>query len=374
MSMVTLVRSLERSLAQQRALSTELEKERGLLEKNVAERTHDLARRLVQIRTATEISQAISAVLNIDDLLQKVVTLIKDRFEMDYAATYLVDDVGANADLRAATGGVGQVLLAQGHRLPVGGASLVGLAIANREPRTLLDIFPSEDKPGVSYLPSSRTEVALPLISGDKVIGAITVQSNRPNAFDKDDIMVLQGIVDSLAIALENARLFQQLQKSIEDIQALNRQYLLQSWTDIPHTPEYLKYEFENANVVAVSSDQPTALLEMLIKLRDQTIGKIALQGSSANWSPDDAAFVDAVLTQAGLALENARLLEETQRRAAQERFVAEVARKMRGATDVEAILRTAILELGRTLRASEGLIHIHVGDGEYASRGEVRE
>ncbi len=369
MSMLTLVRSLESGLVHQRTLSIELEKERGLLEKNVADRTRDLARRLMQIRTAAEISQAISAVLDLNALLQKIVDLIKDRFEMNYVAAYLMDAQGSMAELSAATGEIGKVKLAEGHRLPVGGASMIGLAMANREPRAILDIFPGTDKPGGSYLPSSRTELALPLISGDKILGAITVQSNRPNAFDQDDITVLQGIVDSLAIALENARLFQQVQNTVEEVRALNRQYLVQTWTEVARTPGRLSLSVENPealNLSAIDQDENTQStpLEVPIVLRDQSIGKITLKANKP-WSAEDTAFVEAVTTQAALALENARLLEETQRRAAQERFVAEIARKMRTTTDIETILRTAILELGRALRASEGRIQIKVGEDD---------
>ena len=141
-------------------------------------------------------------------------------------------------------------MIAAGHHLPVGGASMIGWSIANRHSQVALDVGAEAVHFDNPYLPETRSEMALPITYRDQVLGAITVQSVHPQAFDQEDIQILEGIANSLAIALENTRLFRQTQELLDEIRILNRQYTRQAWTDVIHELGSLQSIYESPEQV----------------------------------------------------------------------------------------------------------------------------
>jgi GAF domain-containing protein/HAMP domain-containing protein len=330
-----------------------------LLQKQQVEwnRTQDLQRRITQLRTAAEISRLIGAIQEPQALLRQVADLIREQFNLYYVGVFLLDDHGEYAILKAGTGEAGQKMLASGHKLIVGGDSMIGWATANRKARIALDTGQEAVHFKNPWLPLTRSELALPILSSQELIGAITIQSVEPEAFDQDDITVLQGIADSLSIALHNARLFTQLQESLNEIQNLHRQYLAQTWSKLPQS-QPLDYTFEDP-----SAPEPKSSLQLPVSLRDTVIGNLTLETSAGALNPDDEAFVAEITTQVALALENARLLEETQLRAEQERIISNLSAKVWSMNDIEGILSTALQELSSSMKASEGVICLEVAD-----------
>jgi GAF domain-containing protein len=202
----------------------------------------------------------------------------------------------------------------------------------------------------------------------------MTVQSERANAFDEDDIAVLQGIANSLASALVNANLFQQVRNNLEEIRALNRQYLVESWArrlaEVSESPGSLTYtigaaashaEVEPGSEEQADGDVGQARLSIPLVLRQQPIGNLILDAAQGGFSLEDQAFVEAIATEAALALENVRLLEQSQQRAAYERLLADVSRQARSSSDLETILSITLGELGKALGASEGIIRLEM-------------
>jgi GAF domain-containing protein len=279
----------------------------------------------------------------------------------------MVDELGREAVLRAGTGEAGEKMLTEHHHLPVGGNSMIGWAIANHLPRIALDVGQEAVRFNNPNLPLTRSELALPIRVGERVLGAVTVQSERPQAFDDEDILVLQGITDSLAIALENARLFAQAQSDYKEIQALHRQYLSQSWNELSASPQDMEYTYEDGDQWLWegnnSANDATNRLVIPMRLRDQAIGSLTLETGPQDLSPEDQTFVNAVIAQAALALENARLLENARRQAEKERVVTEIAGKAWSNADIEAILQTSLAELGKRLNASQGWIHLEMNE-----------
>jgi GAF domain-containing protein len=170
-------------------------------------------RRAEQLATAAEVARAASSVLDPDELIVRAVELIRDRFERSagvyYAALFLIDDSGRWARLRHATGNAGRVLLERQHKLEVGGNSMVGWSTANRRARIALDVGAEPVRFANPLLPNTRSELALPLIVGEGVLGALDVQSTKSGAFTEADVAVLQTMADQLAVAIQNARLFE---------------------------------------------------------------------------------------------------------------------------------------------------------------------
>jgi GAF domain-containing protein len=347
------IRELEATLAAERNLAEDLTRQQAEL----ADRSTDLERRLLQIRTAAEISRAVSTILNPQELLQSVADLILERFELYYVGVFLVDERGRYASLTAGTGEAGRRMLTEEHRLSVGGSSMVGWATANRQPRIALDVGADAIRFRNPHLPHTRSELALPIALGNQVLGALSIQSDQPAAFDQDDVTVLQGIADSLAVALENARLFQQIEASLNEIRQLNREYVEGSWTRLARGGPELTATFENP---VTPADGPAYSLNIPLTLREQqVIGNITLETESSNWSSEELEFIEAVGNQAALALESARLLEETQRRAEREQALNELTSRFARTLDFESLMQTVVRELGQLPNVSEVSIHV---------------
>ena len=182
---------------------------------------------LVAVRTArleatNEVGRVASSILNRDDLIASIVNLITDRFGYYYAAIFLVDEQGVWAELKDATGDAGRLLKAQGHRLQISGKNMVGLAIRTYTPRIAQDVDEEKLRFANPLLPETRSEIALPLVVGDHVIGALDVQSKQIRAFDQQVIDTLQTLANQVSIAIENANLFERTQRAVRTQQQLN--------------------------------------------------------------------------------------------------------------------------------------------------------
>ncbi|MGC8856050.1 MAG: GAF domain-containing protein, partial [Anaerolineae bacterium] len=200
------------------------------LENRVAERTRDLERRAIQLQTAAEIGSAAASLHDLDTLLPRLTYLISSRFGFYHVGIFLLDDEGEYAVLRAANSAGGQRMLARGHRLKVGETGIVGFVTSTGKPRIALDVGKDAvyfDNPD---LPETRSEMAVPLIAGGKILGALDVQSTVEAAFQPEDVSILQVLADQLAIAIENARLFAQNQQAIEAIRRAYGELSRSAW------------------------------------------------------------------------------------------------------------------------------------------------
>lgn len=167
-----------------------------------------MAKRTIQLQTAADVARAATSILNIDELLPNVVKLIRDHFEYYYVGIFLIDDPGEWAVLRAATGEMGNQMINSGHKLKTEDSSMIGWSITHKEARIALDVGEDAVRFVNPILPLTRSEMALPLITHGKVIGAMTIQSEKPAAFSQVDITALQAMADLVANAIENAQLF----------------------------------------------------------------------------------------------------------------------------------------------------------------------
>jgi len=171
-------------------------------------------KRSTLLQTAAEVSRAASSILDTGQLINTSVNLIRNQFNFYYVGLFLVDPTGQWAVLHAGTGQAGQAQIAANHRLKVGGEGMIGWSIANRQPRIALDVGDDAVHFQNPYLPDTRSEMALPLISRGQVLGALTVQSEKESAFSQEDVTLLQTMADQLANAISNARLYQASQKA----------------------------------------------------------------------------------------------------------------------------------------------------------------
>lgn len=326
-----------------------LESLQSTLEQQVIERTKQLA-------ATNEVGRVAASSLDPEQLLASVLPLFPEQFGYYYAAIYLLDPSGKWAELREATGEAGRVLKQNHHRLEVSGKSMVGTAIREQSPRIAQIASDEKQRLDNPLLPYTRSEIAIPLMVGDRVLGALNVQSTRAADFGPQVVETMKNMAGQVAIALENARLFQEAQQMIRELRTVHQQYLLEGWSGFSEENSKLEYH------IGDEEDNTSHKLEAPISLRDQMLGEIVLEGQG-EWTPDQQSLVDAVATQAAIALENARLVSESRQIAVRERMVAEINSKIWSSATIDGVLQTVVKELGRRLNASSATIELNADD-----------
>jgi GAF domain-containing protein/HAMP domain-containing protein len=361
------------------------------LETRVAERTRELAQRNDaltirnrQIQTISEVTRAIASTYEVETLLTMVTELVSERFGFYHVGIFLVDDKHEYAVLRAANSEGGKRMLARQHKLSIGQVGIVGYVTSTGLPRIATDVGTDAvyfDNPD---LPSTRSEMALPLLSGGQVIGAFDVQSTQANAFSQENVELFATLADQIAIALFASRTFEETQRALEEARLVHQQYLRQEWNREAQEQIHMTYEFTPKGVVArerivspeidqifangqaqvydasrqVKTGDP-ASMGIPIKLRGETIGIIHIEDQNVDreWAVEEIETVQSIADQVAQALENARLFEQTVRRAQRERKVLDITSKIRSTTDPQKMLQIAVEELQLALRASKAQV-----------------
>jgi GAF domain-containing protein len=189
------------------------------------------------------------------------------------------------------------------------------------------------------------------LIVGDRALGVLDVQSTHDGAFKPQDVDTLQGMANQVAIALENARLYQESQKNLEEMQSIQKQYLLEAWSRVSNVEELAYSVGDNPGENAYNIETP-------LTLRDQSLGVIHL-ATDEDISLEERNLINAVASQAAIALENARLVNESRQLANRERLVAEISNKIWTSTTIDGVLQTVVRELGRVLDTTRAVIEL---------------
>jgi GAF domain-containing protein/HAMP domain-containing protein len=355
------------------------------LEARVQERTQALERRSLQVQVAAEVArdatQVVAAIegADLDQLLRSAVQLIRDRFGFYHAGIFLMDESGEYAVLRAATGDAGKAMLERGHKLKAGETGIVGYATGQGQPRVTLDVSTDPNYYNNPLLPETQSEMALPLRVGERVIGALDVQSRIANAFDEDDVTILQVLADQLAVAIENTRLLQEVQTNLEELEQLYTQYSDQSWREIRATSSTAGYIYERGKVRPLHASEVAARkvsgngsghgeatmdtrqpYSIPLQIRDAVIGSLDVWPGENGFSADEVALLEAASSRISQAMESARLYQETQRQARQEQMLGEVTTRIRETLNIDTVLQTAVVEMQRRLNLAQ--VEIRIG------------
>ncbi|CAG0926662.1 Methyl-accepting chemotaxis protein McpH [Thermoflexales bacterium] len=261
------------------AFNTTIERLReliGTLEQRINARTE-------QLRASTDVGRAAVSILDTNQLLREIVNLITDRFGFYYAAVFLADSTNKWAVLREATGTAGRVLKEHKHQLEIGGQSMVGLVMKTRKARIALDVGDEAVRFANPLLPDTRSEIALPLMVGSTVIGALDVQATQMAAFDEASAVVLQSMADQIAISLSNAMQFQQAQASLQ-----RTRQLYEVSTAISNAPDAASILME---LLTKALPDATAAQLLLYGPRDET-GRYTYFEVAASWASDDSTLL----------------------------------------------------------------------------------
>jgi GAF domain-containing protein len=230
--------------------------------------------------------------------------------------------------------------------------------------------------------------MALPLKVRDRTVGVLDVQSEKPGAFTENDTNTLSILADQIAIALENAQLFAQTQEALSEAQALYRQNLQKDWKSFSSEKEFIGYQqsltsgkkitevvetdeirqaMNRGEVLIFHADGVTqeASIVVPIKLRGQIIGNMNIKAPIKNrqWSNDEVNLAETISERLSIALENARLIQESQRQVIKEQTISEVTGKIGASFNLKNVLQTAVEELGRAMPGSEVKIQFNKSD-----------
>jgi GAF domain-containing protein/HAMP domain-containing protein len=361
------------------------------LEQRVSDRTQAMERRATQIQTAADIGAAATKLRDLNILLKRAVDLISRRFGFYHVGIFLLDDAREYAILRAANSEGGQRMLAREHKLKVGQTGIVGYVTGEGQARIALDVGKDAvffDNPD---LPETRSEMALPLVIAGRILGALDVQSTQEAAFKDEDISTLKVLADQLAIAIENAHLFDENQKSLEATRRAYRERSREDWqrllsdrgTEIGYislvddrvltTPHETNIEFQQAlesGKTILSEDG--LILYLPIHARGHTIGAIKLEKpeKTMKWDDEDINLANLLSEQLGTALESARLYNDIRERAERESAITSITSKIGASIQLDTILRTAVEELGQTLEETEVVLQV----GAQQKKGNLDE
>ncbi len=371
----------------------ELETLSSQLEQRVQERTFELEQGSLELQMRSEelfaanlkvernarkfasvsdIARQISSLRDLKTLLPKVTDQISRHFGFYHVGIFLMDESHSFAVLGATNSQGGNRMIERGHRLKVGEEGIVGYVTGTGSPRIVLDTGSDPvyfDNPD---LPETRSEMAVPLRIGMRIIGALDIQDKRAGAFNEDDIEVIATLADLVSIAIENARSFEDAQRLLAEAQAVARQYSQQEWqglrkkqslagvhynitgTDVLDAPlqiRSIEKALEQGDVYLEKENEQQSSLAVPIKLRDQVIGVLNITSpGKTHWSSDEIDIAKAVAERVAISSENARLFEETTRRAERERAVSNITSKIRSTNDPQSMLQIAIDELQKAL------------------------
>jgi GAF domain-containing protein/CheY-like chemotaxis protein/HAMP domain-containing protein len=302
------------------------------------------------LEIAARIGRQTATLSDVDVLMKRTIDLICDEFGFYHAQVFLVDDIGMNAVLAYSRGETGEKLLAQGHKIPVGFRSVIGQVTGSGKPVIVNDT--ASDASGIHafnpLLPDTRAELALPLQIGDKVIGALDIQSTTPNVFHENEISAFQLLADQVAIALHNARLLTQSQQRITQIDTLNRRLTRVAWEDtLEKMGVETDYRYNLLDVQPVTGEEDDGVIEAMsapIAIRGEVIGTIAAAAPAfGSFTEGDQLVLKAIADRVALAIENARLFQETQRSLAETSTLYQMSRFLNEANTLDELIAAII-------------------------------
>ncbi len=324
------------------------------LEKRVSARTLELERKTIQLDAAVSIAQQIAELHDVSTLLERLVQLVSERIGYEHVGIYLADEKKSLLFLVAASSDNGKKLVLNGHHSGTDEQNVINQAFHHNRLFTVMDTSKSSILQDENF-PTSRSRAVIPLSLRRSVLGVLDIHSARLNAFNQDDLEILTTLSRFATISLENTRLLNETNALIDQLKSTARASALESWQSL--TPrQSAAYLYTPAGVRPLVPDEFNATwtgsLDVPLKLHGEGIGMIQLmRGSdSPGWTERERALVGKIAAQVALALDNSRLIDDVQRKAAKDRMIGEISSKISGLINLDNIVETTMRELGRTL------------------------
>lgn len=328
--------------------------------------------------------------LDLNQFLFRLVNQVKDHFDYYHVQVYLVDDAAQELVRTAGAGAVGEQMNAQNYRLSLNDPNNPIARAANRHITVSIDdIQEIVDWSPDPLLPETRSLMAVPIVLDGRVAGILEVQEDEEAGFDTSEINVLQTLANQVAVALRNARLFEQVETALAEAKALQEQYLQTAWETGKSRQKSYHYHRPGAPSLdeaaqaqldqAINSDETASLnpadgiqatsgtfaLTAPIRVQNQVIGTMRFFEADParrwQWNEREVALVQAIADQVAQTAENLRLLEETRQQAGREQVIREVTDKLRVAPTLDLLLETATRELAQRLNVPHTVMELGI-------------
>jgi GAF domain-containing protein len=279
--------------------------------------------RFAELRLAAEVGRTVSQVRTLNVMLTDTVDLIRSQFDLYYVQVYLTNPSQTALILQAGTGTVGAELLSRAHRLPLNTSSINGRSAIEKRSIAIPDTKLSATFKPNPLLPDTRSELAVPLMIGERVVGVLDMQSREPNKLNQEGLTAFEALAGQLAIAIQNATFLAQTEQARAEIEAQARRQSRANWADYLdaiHKPEETGYVFENNQVAPFSAaEQPQIkenALSAPIEIIGASLGNLVVEMEGEGESPIalTSELVSAVARQVAQQIENLRLLESAER------------------------------------------------------------
>jgi GAF domain-containing protein len=299
-------------LTEVRSINQELRSLQTSLEQRVSDATRDLA-------LAAEISNRITQLHDVNSMLEQATDLIRDRFDLYYTQIFLSDQKGYTLVLRAGTGEAGRTLLNRGHRLPIDMSSLNGIAAIERKSIIVEDTQTNPMHRHNPLLPETRSEMVVPILVGERVVGVLDMQSSEPGALSEENLLAFETLAGQLAVSVTNAELFAEIEQAQTALRAQAQRQSQEGWQDFMdgiERSERLAYTFDRQSITPINSVSPDSTTDNMlvapIKVGDVQIGKLQFQREDA-WTDEDVNTSKIIAQQVAQQLDNLRLLAQAE-------------------------------------------------------------
>lgn len=330
-----------------------------------------LAKRATELETVTQLSTQVASVLEPEHLLQSVVDLTKEGFDLYHAHIYLLNETGNMLNLAAGAGEVGHQMVADHWRIPLYREdSIVAQTARSRQGVIVNDVLQTRNYLPNPRLPDTRSEMAVPIIAGDQLLGVLDVQADRLNRFIEEDLRIQTTLATQVAVALQNARSFERSEEALAELDLATRRLTREGWQSYLNTQTHAIMGFAyDLNELEAIEDTPPVIdpvepvLSHSLRVQGESIGQLALV--EPQLMTDTAAeIIDAVMERLSIHLENLRLSEQTQMALVeQERLTRELETVAKVSATTSSILDAA--ELLQTVvdltKESFNLYHAHI-------------
>lgn len=350
--------------AQQRnavAISS-LQMQRTQLEGREALHALELEEKTAHLRASTSIARISAQLEDINELMDTVVTLTSQRFNLNHVGIFLLDDRKQTAFLQAASSEIGKDMIRRGYRVPVDRRNAIGIVGAQGRSHLSSPGSESVSSRDVDF-PQTRSRLVLPLLARGAVIGMMDLHSEQEQAFGSEDVEILQSLADLVAVSIENVRLLSDTRALVTQLETLTSFQSHEAWQKYAgrrsaayqYTPAGIRPLYDRAE------KRESTGLQVPLMLRGQSIGTIALRrkDGAVSWTERERELVEKLASQVALALDNSRLVEEAQKSAQRDQLIAMVSGRVRETLDVDSVVRTAAMELRRIFDLKEAEVSV---------------
>ena len=381
MATYLVLEQLQRALDQSERDALALKEAKDSLAEQVVERTKEL-------QNAFDMTSLVSGIIiespDQDRLFRQIVELIQKTMDAYRVRIYLHDSISETLTQAASQFGVGRQSDAADRSIPWGKGIIGAAAAQNKALRIANTALVSEF---IQIAPNEvYAEMAIPLQQDEQIFGVLDLQRRLDKSFSEADLALMQGVANQLSVAINNLRLVDETRQALDRVEALNRRLIQGRWEATLKDKSVIGYAYSPLEVKPVADEwldgmirllamgtpmehtagtandsvQPIDELAVPVKLRGEVIGVLGMtREADQAWTQDEMTIAHSIAGQIGLALENARLFEETSRRAGREKVIADVTRQVWSSENLENIMQTAVAQLGDVLTASKVVIQL---------------